>query len=70
MAAACAILLGILFFVANALADIDRGSYCESVDHPGKCSDPREFTIPGSILILLGGVGIWWGVRLRKPTDQ
>jgi len=64
--AVLAIFLGILLFLANALEDIDRGTYCESIDHPGKCSSPLEFIIPGSVLIAFGCLLIWLDVRKRR----
>jgi hypothetical protein len=66
VAAALVIFLGILFFLANAMEAQDRGTYCESLDHPVKCSDPLEFYIPGTALIALGCLGIWLGIRLRR----
>jgi cell division protein FtsW (lipid II flippase) len=34
----------------------DNGEYCESIDHPGTCSSPVPFVLPGLVVV---AIGVW-----------
>jgi hypothetical protein len=61
------IVLGTLFAVALPLAVAgDNGEYCESVDHPGPCSSPVPFALPGIGMVAIGVWSVVASVALRR----